>query len=186
MQLTRRAGDGHSVTPMAAIAAPGLWWLHVESPLGRLRLAAGEAGLAAVLWPGEDGRRVPVTLLGEAPEHPVLREAARQLGEYFAGTRHRFGLPLAATGTLFQRAVWEALPTIPAGETMSYGQMAARLGRPAAARAVGAANGRNPLSIIWPCHRLVGADASLTGFAGGLEAKAWLLAHERKGSAPGG
>ena len=108
----------------------------------------------------------------------MLRAATEQLGEYFAGTRKDFDLPLAPEGTPFQQKSWEALRAIPYGETISYGEQARRLGSPSAVRAVGAANGRNPISIIVPCHRVIGSDGSLTGFAAGLDAKAWLLRHE--------
>ena len=114
----------------------------------------------------------------------MLTRAARQLAEYFAGTRRTFDLPLAFTarGTPFQQKVWRALLTIPFGETRSYGEIAAQIGSPRAVRAVGAANGRNPISIVAPCHRVVGANGKLTGFAGGLENKAYLLALEGAGA----
>jgi methylated-DNA-[protein]-cysteine S-methyltransferase len=109
----------------------------------------------------------------------VLEEACCQLDDYFAGRRTSFDLPLDLQGTPFQQDAWRALAEIPFGETRTYAQQAGRLGRPSASRAVGAANGRNPLSIVLPCHRVVGSDGSLTGFAGGLETKRWLLEHER-------
>ena len=112
-------------------------------------------------------------------QEACLTEAARQFDEYFAGERVSFDLPLDPVGTPFQLAVWEVLRTIPFGETISYGEQARRLGDRRKARAVGAANGRNPLAIIVPCHRVIGADGSLVGFASGLDAKRWLLAHER-------
>lgn len=155
----------------------------IESPVGRLTLVASERGLAAVLWPDDDPQRVRLGEPAQAPTHPVLVQAARQLAEYFAGQRTEFSLPLDPAGTQFQRAVWNALLTIPYGETRSYGDIARQIGRPAAVRAVGAANGRNPLSIVAPCHRVVGADGTLTGFAGGLATKAFLLALERGGAA---
>ncbi len=108
----------------------------------------------------------------------TVREARRQLEEYFAGTRQRFALTFDAAGTEFQRRVWAALDAIPYGSVISYGELARRIGSPAAIRAVGAANGRNPLSIVRPCHRVIGANGSLTGFGGGLPAKHWLLSHE--------
>ncbi|CAN5816502.1 hypothetical protein BH11MYX2_BH11MYX2_03350 [soil metagenome] len=110
----------------------------------------------------------------------VLDRAAKQLAEYFASKRSTFDLPLAPDGTDFQRKVWRALETIPFGETWSYGELAKRIGNPTASRAVGAANGQNPLWIIVPCHRVIGADGSLTGYAGGMTAKKWLLAHEQR------
>jgi methylated-DNA-[protein]-cysteine S-methyltransferase len=150
----------------------------VPSPVGRLTLVASDAGLAAILWENDDPRRVRLALAGEAPDHPVLAETERQLGEYFAGARKRFTVTLDFAGTDFQRRVWEALLAIPFGQTRSYGQIARQVGKPKAARAVGAANGRNPISIIAPCHRVIGASGKLTGFAGGLKAKARLLALE--------
>ena len=114
----------------------------------------------------------------DQPDHPVLRATAEQLDQYFSGGRRAFDLPLEFRGTEFQRRVWSALLDIPWGETRSYLDVARTLGNPAAVRAVGAANGRNPISIIAPCHRVIGASGDLTGFGGGMEAKAWLLAHE--------
>ena len=151
----------------------------VDTPIGALVLVASDRGLRAVLWPADAPERVRLDDARSDPDHPVLVAAAAQLGEYFAGTRTEFDLPLDPVGTDFQREAWAALCTIPFGETATYGEQAAAIGRPTAARAVGAANGRNPLSIVVPCHRVVGADGSLTGFAGGLDVKARLLAHER-------
>jgi methylated-DNA-[protein]-cysteine S-methyltransferase len=152
----------------------------VESPVGALKLIASDLGLAAILWPNDDPQRVRFGALVESPEHPVLVAAQRQLGEYFAGTRKVFSLPLDFAGTEFQRTVWAALLTIPYGETRSYGEIARQIGRPSAVRAVGAANGRNPLSIVAPCHRVVGSTGKLTGFAGGLGTKAFLLTFEAR------
>ncbi|WP_419828129.1 methylated-DNA--[protein]-cysteine S-methyltransferase [Sphingomonas sp.] len=149
----------------------------IASPLGMLTLVAEDAGLVAVLWPNEDARRVPLSPT-EARAHPVLEKATRQLGDWFAGRRRDFDLPLAPRGTPFQLAVWDALAAIPFGNTRSYAAIAREIGKPDAVRAVGAANGRNPLSIVLPCHRVVGSAGALTGFAGGLAAKRWLLAHE--------
>ena len=151
-------------------------WMH--SPVGRLQLVASDAGLAAILWQNDRPNRVVLDLETEDSSHPVLRETERQLGEYFAGRRNRFDLPLDPVGTAFQRKVWRALLTIPFGETRSYQQIATQVGHPKAVRAVGAANGRNPVSIVAPCHRVVGSTGTLTGFAGGLDAKARLLALE--------
>jgi methylated-DNA-[protein]-cysteine S-methyltransferase len=151
----------------------------IPSPVGRLTLVASDAGLAAVLWENDSPRRVPITVAGEDLKHPVLREAERQLKEYFAGKRTSFDLPLDFQGTDFQKRVWKALLKIPFGETRSYAQIARTLGKPTAMRAVGAANGKNPISIIAPCHRVIGKDGTLTGFAGGLKAKAHLLALEQ-------
>jgi methylated-DNA-[protein]-cysteine S-methyltransferase len=150
----------------------------MESPVGRLTLVAGGGGLAGVLWENDRPGRVPLTFDIEDPKHPVLVETERQLEEYFAGQRTTFTMPLAFCGTDFQRKVWNALLTIPFGETRSYREMATYIGNPDAVRAVGAANGRNPISIIAPCHRVIGSSGALTGFAGGLDAKAHLLALE--------
>jgi methylated-DNA-[protein]-cysteine S-methyltransferase len=151
----------------------------VQSPVGRLTVAATDHGLAAILWEEDRPSRVPLTMGAEAPDHPVLVEAERQLAEYFAGHRRQFEVPLDPSGTPFQRRVWAALMAIPFGETRSYGEIAAAIGHPSAARAVGAASGRNPLSIVTPCHRVVGSTGALTGFAGGLAVKARLLAFEQ-------
>ena len=153
----------------------------VASPVGALKLVASDKGLAAILWENDSPRRVPLTGLVENDRHPVLLKAKRQLEEYFAGARRAFDLPLDMRGTTFQKDVWEALLAIPYGETRSYGQLAKQLGRPSASRAVGAANGRNPISIVVPCHRVVGSSGKLTGFAGGLDVKARLLDLEKKG-----
>lgn len=152
----------------------------IDSPVGLLKLVATERGLTAILWGNDDPRRVPLGDVVECDDHPVLIEAERQLREYFAGHREVFDLPLDFRGTEFQRRVWNALLTIPFGETRSYSQIARQIGCPSAVRAVGAANGRNPLSIIAPCHRVLGSNGKLTGFAGGLETKAKLLSHERR------
>lgn len=146
----------------------------LPSPVGVLTLVVSDAGLRAVLW-ADDQRVVFDVEPVPSDHHPLLDEAARQLEEYFAGERTTFDLPLDLRGTEFQVSVWESLATIPYGETSTYGVQADRIGRPSAVRAVGAANGRNPVSIVLPCHRIVGKDGSLTGFAGGLEAKRFLL-----------
>jgi methylated-DNA-[protein]-cysteine S-methyltransferase len=150
----------------------------VESPVGRLKLVATDQGLAGILWERERSGHAGWSAAVEEPSHPVLIEAERQLNEYFHGRRQAFSLHLDFAGTEFQRQVWSALLTIPFGETRTYAQVASQIGRPSAARAVGAANGRNPIAIVAPCHRVVGATGALTGFAGGLEAKAYLLALE--------
>lgn len=157
----------------------------VESPVGPLTLVASENGLRAVMWMQDTavgGGRVPLGAVdgGENDPAGVLAKAAAQLTEYFAGTRTNFDVPLDAVGSEFQRSAWQVLRGIPFGETVSYGEQARRMGDARKARAVGAANGRNPVSIIVPCHRVVGADGSLTGFAGGVQTKAWLLDHERR------
>lgn len=158
----------------------------IATPIGHLKLVASAAGLAAVLWENDPPGRVRFGALAEDESHPVLCEAERQLAEYFAGKRQAFDLPLDAVGTEFQKRVWQALLAIPYGETRSYGQIAEQLGNPRAMRAVGAANGRNPLSIIAPCHRVIGARGDLTGFAGGVETKQFLLDHERRGAPASG
>ena len=154
----------------------------LPSPVGALRLVARDEGLVAVLWENERPGRVPLGACVEAARHPLLRETTAQLAAYFAGRLTAFDLPLAPEGTAFQRRVWAALRAIPFGETRSYGRLAAEVGSPNASRAVGAANGRNPLSIIVPCHRAIGSNGSLTGFAGGLAAKAFLLSLEARQS----
>ncbi|NIJ38338.1 methylated-DNA-[protein]-cysteine S-methyltransferase [Sphingopyxis panaciterrae] len=151
----------------------------IWSPVGELTLVADATGLAAILWENDRPGRVRLGPLTEQPDHPVLVETERQLGEYFAGTRQAFDVPLSFSGSDFQKRVWSALLTIPFGETRSYGEIAHQLGKPSASRAVGAANGRNPISIIAPCHRVVGSTGKLTGFAGGLDAKQYLLELER-------
>jgi methylated-DNA-[protein]-cysteine S-methyltransferase len=150
----------------------------IDSPVGRLKLVATDEGLAAILWAKDRPSRVRLEIEAEEPRHPVIAEAERQLDEYFAGRRKAFALTLDLAGTAFQRKVWTALLTIPFGETRSYGQIAKQIGKPRASRAVGAANGRNPVSIVAPCHRVIGSTGELTGFAGGLDTKAFLLALE--------
>jgi methylated-DNA-[protein]-cysteine S-methyltransferase len=150
----------------------------IDSPVGTLRLVASDAGLAAILWPNDDPARVPLGAVVANAAHPVLLEAERQLTEYFERRRRVFDLKLDFSGTEFQRQVWTALLTIPYGETRSYAQIARQIGRPDAVRAVGAANGKNPISIVAPCHRVIGSSGQLTGFAGGLETKAFLLGLE--------
>ena len=160
---------------------PVLRSMTIDSPVGPLRIVASDDGLRAVLWPDDEAGRVPLpTDIGASDSHAVLASAARELDEYFAGDRQHFDTPLDPAGTEFQRQAWDALRSIPYGETVSYGEQAERMGDKNKARAVGAANGRNPISIIVPCHRVVGANGSLTGFAGGIETKQWLLAHERR------
>src|SRR3569833_1561735 len=150
----------------------------VSTPVGRLKLVASDKGLTAILWENDDPKRVRVGTLEERPGHPVLLQAERQLGEYFAGKRTKFDLDLDFVGTEFQKRVWAALLAIPFGETKTYGQIARELGKPSASRAVGAANGRYPLSIVTPWHRVIGPNGDLTGFAGGRSSKRYLLALE--------
>jgi methylated-DNA-[protein]-cysteine S-methyltransferase len=155
----------------------------IESPVGKLKLVASDKALIAILWEKDNPRRVRLSELIANDRHPVLVETERQLGEYFAGKRRTFSVALDLRGTRFQKDVWEALLAIPFGETRSYGQLAKQMGNPRATRAVGAANGRNPVSIIVPCHRVIGSSGKLTGFAGGLEVKAHLLNLEAGGQA---
>jgi methylated-DNA-[protein]-cysteine S-methyltransferase len=156
------------------------------TPVGELTLVASAAGLRAVLWPDERPGRVPVgDASGADPAAAdVLATAVRQLAEYFSGERRVFDVPLDPVGTDFQQQAWHVLRTIPYGRTITYGEQARRLGGPEKARAVGAANGRNPISIVVPCHRVVGSTGGLTGFAGGLGTKAWLLRHEQSADTP--
>ena len=146
-----------------------------DSPLGPMTLAASPQALAGVWFDGQ--KHMPDTRgWPEQPDHPVLQQARRELAQYFAGQRQQFDVPLDTRhGTDFQRQVWRGLLDIPIGQTLSYGSLGARIGRAAAVRAVGAAVGRNPLSIVVPCHRVVGANGALTGYAGGLERKLALL-----------
>jgi methylated-DNA-[protein]-cysteine S-methyltransferase len=159
----------------------------VASPVGPLTLVAVNGDLAG-LYLDEQRHRPPAEAFGAAagdPGAPPFAEAARQLREYFDGRRTEFGLPLALAGTAFQRRVWAQLRAIPFGQTVSYGQLASKLGQPSASRAVGLANGKNPLCIIVPCHRVIGAAGGLTGYGGGLERKRYLLDHERRVIAAG-
>lgn len=145
-----------------------------DSPLGTLCISADEKGITGLAF---GDRPLSDAIAGQTP---LLKEAARQLDEYFAGTRRLFDLPLNPTGTLFQKKVWDALVQIPYGKTQTYGQIASTAGNPKACRAVGMANNRNPIAIIIPCHRVVGANGTLTGYAGGLDKKEFLLNLERE------
>jgi methylated-DNA-[protein]-cysteine S-methyltransferase len=147
----------------------------LDTCIGRLELRAREDALLELNLPRPGAAEDPAL-----PGHAILQLASRELSEYFAGRRREFSVPLRPEGTPFQLRVWRALATIPLGETLSYGGLAERVGIPGAARAVGAANARNPLAILLPCHRVVGSDGSLTGFAGGLPLKRWLLDHEAR------
>jgi len=152
----------------------------VTSPLGELELTAADSGLVSIFFQHHKRPRPREAAL--APEHPVIVHTRRELEQYFAGLRRHFETPLAPPellgGTPFQLAVWAALRTIPFGETRSYAEIAQQIGRPNAVRAVGAANGLNPISILVPCHRVIGSSGALTGYAGGIENKRWLLTHE--------
>ncbi len=158
---------------------PSMVQTSFQSPLGKMIIAATDKGLAGLWFDGQ--RHLPAELTGPVvwptePGHPVLQKVIAQLTEYFSGQRSSFDVPLDLTyGTAFQQSVWQALLKIPQGGTASYGEVSQRIGKPAAVRAVGAAVGRNPVSIIVPCHRVMGAGGALTGYAGGLERKSALL-----------
>lgn len=147
----------------------------MDTPVGMLTLVAQASRLAAILWEDDHPTRVRLRVMHANETHPVLMETERQLREYFAGVRTHFDVPLEFSGTEFQKQVWAALLTIPFGVTRSYLDIAEQIGNVKAVRAVGAANGRNPISIIAPCHRVIGKSGDLTGFAGGLRAKELLL-----------
>lgn len=155
----------------------------IPSPIGRLKLVASREGLVAVLWARETPSRADAELgeMRNEDGNRMLLETERQLNEYFAGKRREFSLRLDMRGTPFQKSVWEALLAIPYGETRSYGQIAKQIGRPSASRAVGAANGQNPIPIVVPCHRVIGSTGKLTGFGGGLDVKEKLLGIESQG-----
>lgn len=166
--------------PLTAGADNMTHFTHYHSPLGDMTLQANEHGLLGAWF---DTQTTQPNALGQAaPNHPILLEAISQLESYFAGTRSTFTLPIAATGTAFQQTVWRALCTIPYGQTWSYQQLAHAIGNPKAVRAVGLANGKNPISIIVPCHRVIGKSGKMTGYAGGLERKVKLLALEQAGA----
>jgi methylated-DNA-[protein]-cysteine S-methyltransferase len=154
----------------------------MNSPVGELKLVAGNTGLAAILWGKDNPRRVRLGPISIDRTHPILLETESQLNDYFSGKRKSFSVKLCFEGTDFQKQVWAALLTIPFGETRSYAQIAKQIRNPKAVRAVGAAIGKNPISIIAPCHRVLGSTGKLTGFAGGIETKARLLALEEKRS----
>lgn len=156
----------------------------IDTPVGPLRLAADDAGLHEIRFCDPDAAPPSPAAGNGSGGEEVLAETVRQLRAYFAGERRSFDLPLTPTGSEFQLAVWRGLRDIPYGRTESYGELARRIGRPKAIRAVGAANGANPLPIVVPCHRVIGADGSLTGYGGGLERKRTLLALEGAGSEP--
>lgn len=154
----------------------------VGSPVGNLRLIASEEALVAILWEQDTAQGVPLLDLAvKDKNHPMLLETEKQLENYFAGNLKNFFLKLHFMGTEFQKKVWQALLTIPYGETRTYGEIAKQIENPKAVRAVGAASGKNPIAIIAPCHRVIGSNGKLTGFAGGLQAKAYLLELELNG-----
>ena len=153
-----------------------------DTPIGTLRVVGDDGGIERIDLPKAAASDPDPEWRERRRSLPrPLREAKRQLLQYFEGERRDFDLPLSPAGTAFQRRVWDELRRIPYGETVSYGELAQRIGRPTASRAVGAANGRNPLAIVVPCHRVIGADGTLVGYGGGLPVKESLLAHERDG-----
>jgi methylated-DNA-[protein]-cysteine S-methyltransferase len=157
---------------------------YLDTPIGRLLLARDDAGLREICFdgPAEAGPHVPARVgadLQVGPDDKLFEDVVAQLTKYFAGTRRQFELPLAPAGTPFQQRVWAALLDIPYGQTISYGELASRIGQKSASRAVGLANGSNPLPIVIPCHRVIGANGKLTGYGGGLPIKERLLALER-------
>jgi len=157
-------------------SGPQLYFGSIVAPFGPITVVASDAGLCGVSFTAVPAPHPPLV---RDDAHPVVARALTQLREYLAGTRRQFDLPLVLEGTTFQVAAWRALALVPYGETSSYAAQAASISRPTAARAVGAANSRNPIAIILPCHRIVGSGGALTGFAGGLGTKRWLLAHEQ-------
>ena len=156
-----------------------LVYMYMDSPVGALKLVAHDHALVAVMWDNEDHKRVRLAELIEDHQHPMLIRVKKQLEQYFAGQRQQFDLPLDFQGTDFQQQVWQTLLTIPYGETRSYKEIAVQIGNEKAVRAVGAANGKNPISIIAPCHRVIGSSGALVGFAGGLDKKQILLSLEQ-------
>jgi methylated-DNA-[protein]-cysteine S-methyltransferase len=166
--------------------------VQIDSPVGELTLIASHEHLFGVSF-GEAGSRptkvadlIAQATVCEPSQHRLLAESVSQLEEYFRGARREFDLPLWPLGTEFQKAAWQVLREIPYGETLNYARQAERAGSPKGSRAVGSANGRNPIAIIIPCHRVIGADGSLTGFGGGMDAKRWLLDHEQRVLGPSG
>ena len=154
---------------------PNLSYIFIPSPVGQLKLIANEKALVAVLWETDRPNRVLLGDMQQDQDHPILNMAKQQLMAYFQGQRHQFDLPLEFYGTEFQKKVWDELLKIPYGEKRSYLDIATAIGNPKAVRAVGAANGKNPISIIAPCHRVIGKNGQLVGFAGGLDVKDQLL-----------
>jgi methylated-DNA-[protein]-cysteine S-methyltransferase len=161
----------------------GIHYDLVPSPLGTVLIMASGDALVGIHFEGERYQPVIAADWRRTQDHPAVRAAQAQLDQYFAGERIRFDLPLAVVGTEFQRAVWQAIGTVPYGATIAYRELAARAGRPGSIRAAGAATGRNRWTIVVPCHRIVGSNGSLTGYAGGLERKRALLALEARNTA---
>lgn len=156
------------------------FYTKMPSPVGELQLIANDTALIAILWNEDDAERIKMGAVTENGNHPVLADTKKQLTAYFNGTLKDFALDLHFNGTPFQQEVWNALLTIPYGETRSYAQIATQIGRPKAVRAVGLANSKNPIAIIAPCHRVIGTNGTLTGYAGGLDRKICLLNIEAK------
>lgn len=172
-------GSAEGSTDVVPVDRPGPYWSIVETPIGTVTVTGDRDTVSSLYLDGQ--RHRPPDEVTLTRDDARLRHIGDQLTEYFAGQRTVFDLCVRVrSGTAFQRAVWGQLMRIPFGATTSYGAIAAQLGSPGASRAVGLANGRNPVSIIVPCHRVVGADGSLTGYGGGLERKKWLLEHERR------
>lgn len=157
-----------------------LFYNEISSVVGKLMIVANEQALVAILWENEKPHRVPLDGMIKNKNHPIIQETEKQLDEYFTHKRTSFEIPLDLTGTDFQKKVWEELATIPYGTTVSYAQLAKQIGRPESARPLGAAVGKNPISIVIPCHRVIGTNGQLTGFAGGLKTKAFLLDLEKR------
>lgn len=174
------AEEGVLIQESVQVLSRGYVYTTVASPVGKLTLVARDNRLAAILWEHDKPERVSLGPMTPGGNEPILQETQKQLAEYFAGQRTQFELELDFQGTPFQKQVWNALLAIPYGQTRSYQQIATQLGNPKACRAVGAANGKNPISIVAPCHRVVGSNGALTGFAGGMAAKAILLELERR------
>jgi len=160
------------------VPVDGRLWRTVTTPVGVVLVVVSDIGVARIDFV-DHNREVKPASSNASEAHPILAEALLQLTEYFEGTRTTFSLPLDIDGTEFQQLAWSALARIPYGHTMTYGEQAASIGRPRAVRAIGTANSKNPIAILLPCHRVIGADGSLTGYAGGLDKKIWLLDHER-------
>ncbi|MDZ4677181.1 MAG: methylated-DNA--[protein]-cysteine S-methyltransferase [Oligoflexia bacterium] len=157
-----------------------LFFKYYQSPIGKLKLIASTKGLFAILWPNDNDARIKLSVAIEDNSHHVLKVTEKQLTQYFNGKRKAFDLPLDLQGTGFQKSAWRALLKIPYGKTWSYKKQAELIGDFKKARAVGAANGRNPISIVIPCHRVIGSNGELTGFAAGLKTKKFLLELEEK------
>jgi methylated-DNA-[protein]-cysteine S-methyltransferase len=162
------------------MANPTLYYHWLDSPLDQLLLTATEQSLTGLFLQDQKYFPAIAPTWQAQPELPLFLQTQQQLEDYFRGDRQAFDLPLAPSGTAFQQQVWQRLRQIPFGQTWSYGELAQAIGQPSASRAVGAANGRNPISIIVPCHRVIASNGKLTGYAGGVDRKQWLLEHERK------